>query len=116
VPLSPVSFLVRAARIYGPRLAVVHCGRRYTYAQFLERSRRLASSLARAGVGKGDTVAIMATNTPEMPQNESCRGHHRLVPSAPRAFQVPTFRCVRSVPKKATGKIQKFELREQRGE
>jgi fatty-acyl-CoA synthase len=66
VPLSPVSFLPRAARIYGPRTAVIHGSRRYTYAQFLERARRLASALAAAGVGKGDTVAIMAPNTPEM--------------------------------------------------
>jgi fatty-acyl-CoA synthase len=66
VPLSPVSFLERSARIYGPRVAVIHGERRYTYAQFLERARRLASSLARAGVGQGDTVAIMAANTPEM--------------------------------------------------
>jgi len=66
VPLSPVSFLVRAADIYGPRVAVIHGDRRYTYAQFLERSRRLASALARVGMGKGDTVAIMAANTPEM--------------------------------------------------
>ncbi|MEJ0017752.1 MAG: acyl-CoA synthetase [Acetobacteraceae bacterium] len=66
VPLSPVSFLVRAARVYGPRVAVIHGERRITYAQFLERSRRLASALAQAGVGKGDTVAIMAPNIPEM--------------------------------------------------
>ena len=66
VALSPVSFLVRAAAIYGPRVAVIHGDRRYTYAQFLERSRRLASALARVGMGKGDTVAIMAANTPEM--------------------------------------------------
>jgi fatty-acyl-CoA synthase len=66
VPLSPVSFLVRAARVYGPRVAVIHGARRYTYAQFLERSRRLASALARAGIGKGDAVAIMAPNIPEM--------------------------------------------------
>ncbi len=66
VPLSPVSFLVRAARAYGPRIAVIHGERRTTYAQFLERARRLASALARAGVGKGETVAIMAPNIPEM--------------------------------------------------
>ena len=66
VPLSPVSFLVRAARVYGPRVAVIYGERRYTYAQFLERARRLASALAKAGVGKGDTVAIMAPNIPEM--------------------------------------------------
>jgi len=66
VPLSPVSFLTRAARIYPQRTAVIHGARRFSYAQLLERSRRLASALARAGVGKGDTVAIMAPNTPQM--------------------------------------------------
>ncbi|MEA2789745.1 MAG: 3-(methylthio)propionyl---CoA ligase, partial [Acetobacteraceae bacterium] len=66
VPLSPVSFLARSARIYPNRVAVIHGERHFTYAQFLERSRRLASSLTRAGVGKGDTVAIMAPNTPQM--------------------------------------------------
>jgi fatty-acyl-CoA synthase len=66
VPLSPVSFLIRTARIYPNRVAVIHGERRFTYAQFLERARRLASALARAGVGKGDTVAIMAPNTPQM--------------------------------------------------
>ncbi|MGE0221947.1 MAG: acyl-CoA synthetase [Acetobacteraceae bacterium] len=66
LPLSPVSFLTRAAHVYPRRTAVIHGDRRYTYAQFLDRARRLASALARAGVGKGDTVAILAPNTPEM--------------------------------------------------
>ncbi len=66
VPLSPVSFLMRAARIYGSRIAVIYAERRYTYAQFFDRARRLASALANAGIGKGDTVAIMAPNIPEM--------------------------------------------------
>jgi len=66
VPLSPVSFLTRAARIYPDRVAVIHGERQFTYARFLERSRRLASALARSGVGKGDTVAIMAPNTVQM--------------------------------------------------
>jgi fatty-acyl-CoA synthase len=66
VPLSPVSFLTRAARIYPNRTAVIHGTRRYTYLQFLERTRRLASALARGGIGKGDTVAILAPNIPEM--------------------------------------------------
>ncbi|WP_428487927.1 acyl-CoA synthetase [Rhodopila sp.] len=66
VPLSPVSFLSRAARIYPQRVAVIHGTRRITYAAFLDRARRLASALAWAGVGQGDTVAIMAPNTPEM--------------------------------------------------
>src|SRR5215475_3817344 len=66
VPLSPVSFLMRAARVYGSRTAVIYAERRYTYAQFFERARRLASTLAHAGIGKGDSVAIMAPNIPEM--------------------------------------------------
>ena len=66
VPLSPLSFLTRASRVYGPRTAVIHGPRRYTYTQFLERCRRLASALSRSGIGKGDTVAIMAPNIPEM--------------------------------------------------
>ena len=66
VPLSPLSFLTRAARIYGPRTAVIHGDRRYTYTQFSERCRRLASALQKRGIGKGDTVAIMAPNVPEM--------------------------------------------------
>ena len=66
VPLSPVSFLTRAAHIYGPRVAVIHAERRITYSQLLDRARRLASALANAGIGHGDTVAIMAPNTPEM--------------------------------------------------
>ena len=64
VPLSPLSFLTRAARVYGPRTAVIHGPRRYTYAEFDERCRRLASAVSHRGVGKGDTVAIMAPNIP----------------------------------------------------
>ena len=66
VPLSPISFLLRAARIYGPRTAVIHGRRRFTYGEMAARCRRLASALARAGVAPGDTVAILAPNTPEM--------------------------------------------------
>ena len=66
VPLSPVSFLSRSARVYPGRTAIIHGERRFTYTQLLERCRRLAASLAQAGVGKGDTVAIMAPNTPQM--------------------------------------------------
>src|SRR5206468_9136233 len=40
--------------------------RRYTWGQTYARCRRLASALARAGIGAGDTVAVMAANTPEM--------------------------------------------------
>ena len=65
-PLSPVSFLQRAATIRPQQLAVVHGERRYNYAQFWQRSRQLASALNKRGIGRGDCVAIMACNTPEM--------------------------------------------------
>ncbi len=61
VPLSPVSFLLRAARIYPRRIAIIHGSRRYTYAEFLERTRRLASSLARSGIRAGDTAGNPGT-------------------------------------------------------
>lgn len=65
-PLSPVSFLQRAATIRPNQTAIVHGDRRYSYAQFWERSQRLASALNARGIGRGDCVAIMASNTPEM--------------------------------------------------
>jgi len=66
VPLSPVSFLLRAARVYPQGIAIIHGSRRYTYAQFLERTQRLAAALAQKGIRAGDTVAIVAPNIPEM--------------------------------------------------
>jgi fatty-acyl-CoA synthase len=66
VPLSPLSFLERAAKVYPNKVAVVHGDWRATYAQLYRRCRRLASSLAAAGVGPGDTVAIMAPNVPAL--------------------------------------------------
>ena len=66
VPLTPVSFLERSARIYPTRIAVVHGDRQYSYAVFRERCRRLAAALSRLGVGSGDTVAIIVPNIPEM--------------------------------------------------
>ncbi|GAB6050382.1 acyl-CoA synthetase [Hydrogenophilus islandicus] len=66
VPLTPLSFLERSAQVYPERLAVIHGNRRYTWAQFAERARRLASALHHLGVDKNDTVAVILNNTPEM--------------------------------------------------
>jgi fatty-acyl-CoA synthase len=66
VPLTPVSFLVRAAKFFGGRTAIVHGKRRISYAEFLARARRLAHALVKAGIRRGDTVAIMAPNVPAM--------------------------------------------------
>jgi fatty-acyl-CoA synthase len=65
VPLSPVSFLLRSAAVYPNRLAVTYGERRYSWRAALERCRRLASALAARGIGRGDTVAVMAPNIPE---------------------------------------------------
>jgi fatty-acyl-CoA synthase len=65
-PLTPLSFIERAAYVYPERTAVVHGARRYGWGQTYARCRRLASALAQRGIGIGDTVAVMAANTPEM--------------------------------------------------
>ncbi len=66
VPLTPLTFLERSAAVYPQRTALIHGRRRYTWAQTYARCRRLASALAQRGIGKGDTVAVMLANTPEM--------------------------------------------------
>ena len=66
VPLTPLSFLRRAAAVFPERTAWIHGSRRASYAEFYARSRRLVSALAKRGVAKGDTVAIMSPNTPAM--------------------------------------------------
>ena len=65
-PLTPLGFIERAATVHSQRLAVVHGARRFTWEQTYARCRRLASALARRGIGAGDTVAVMLSNTPEM--------------------------------------------------
>jgi len=64
--LTPLGFLARAARVYPHRPAVVHGTRRFSWAETYRRSCRLASALTRRGIGRGDTVAVMLANTPEM--------------------------------------------------
>src|ERR1700682_1578341 len=66
IPLSPVSFLTRAANAFAQKVAVIDGARRFTYAQLLDRCVRLASALARLGIERLDTVAIIASNIPEM--------------------------------------------------
>src|SRR5216683_1958833 len=65
-PLTPLSFLERAAAVFPQRTAIVHGARTWTYAQFYARARRLAAALARHGIGRGDTVSVMLANTPAM--------------------------------------------------
>src|SRR6266540_2592800 len=66
VPLSPVQFLVRSALIWPDKIAVRHGVQASTYREFEARCRRLASALAKRGIGRGDTVAVMAPNVPAL--------------------------------------------------
>ncbi|HSU77517.1 MAG TPA: acyl-CoA synthetase, partial [Burkholderiales bacterium] len=65
-PLTPLSFLERAAYVYPERVSLIHGAERYTWAETYARCRRLASALAKRGIGVGQTVAAMLPNTPPM--------------------------------------------------
>jgi fatty-acyl-CoA synthase len=65
-PLTPLSFLERAASVYPDRPSVIHGAQRYTWKETYARSRRLASALGRRGIGVGHTVAAMLPNIPAM--------------------------------------------------
>jgi fatty-acyl-CoA synthase len=63
-PLTPLTFLERAAYVYPTRVAIIHGAQRQTWAETYTRCRRLASALTRHGIGRNDTVAVMAPNIP----------------------------------------------------
>ncbi len=65
-PLTPLTALARAALVYPDHTAIIHGRQRFSYRQFYDRSRRLASALKAKGIAKGDTVAAMLANTPAM--------------------------------------------------
>jgi fatty-acyl-CoA synthase len=66
VPLTPLNFLGRTADVYPRRVAIVHGTFRQTWAQTRERCHRLACALVQLGIQTGDTVSIIAPNTPAM--------------------------------------------------
>jgi fatty-acyl-CoA synthase len=65
-PLTPLSFLERAAHVHPQRTSVIHGAARFTWRQTYQRARSLASALARRGIEPGDTVAVMLPNVPAM--------------------------------------------------
>lgn len=65
-PLTPLTFLERAASVFPNHTAIVHGNLRHTYADFYTRARQLASALAQHGIGSGDTVSVLLANTPAM--------------------------------------------------
>ncbi|MBZ9746063.1 acyl-CoA synthetase [Mesorhizobium sp. CO1-1-7] len=65
-PLTPLTYLERAARTYPDHVAIIHGSQRISYRDFWRRSLKLASALHKHGIGKGDTVTVMLSNTPPM--------------------------------------------------
>ena len=66
VPLTPISFLERAKDIYPNYESVVYGNRSYTWLQTYNRCTKFASALTKQGIGLGNTVSIIAANTPEL--------------------------------------------------
>ncbi|MFP6808946.1 MAG: acyl-CoA synthetase [Pseudomonadales bacterium] len=64
--LSPLSFIRRAASLYPHHEAIVHGDMSRTWAEMFDRCVRVASSISQLGISKGDTVAVMLPNIPEM--------------------------------------------------
>ncbi|MDA8854796.1 acyl-CoA synthetase [Candidatus Pseudothioglobus singularis] len=65
-PLTPLTFLERAASVYPNHTAIVHGKLRRNYSDFYSRSRQLASALSKQGIARGDTVSVILSNTPAM--------------------------------------------------
>ena len=73
-PLSPLTFIDRAAKIFPDQTAIIHGAQRFTYEEFYAPSRRLASALVKHGIKKGETVSVMMSNTPPMLEcHTACR-------------------------------------------
>ena len=66
VPLTPLSFLERAKDIYPNYEALIYEDRKYTWSEIFKRCTKFASALEKIGIGTGDTVSVMAFNTPEI--------------------------------------------------
>jgi fatty-acyl-CoA synthase len=66
-PLTPLTFLERAASVFPEHTAIIHGALRRNYADFYARSRQLGSALTEQyGIGRGDTVSALLANTPAM--------------------------------------------------
>ena len=65
-PLTPITFLERAASVFPTHTAIVHGQLRYNYKEFYDRSRQIASALIKNNIVSGDTVSVLLTNTPAM--------------------------------------------------
>jgi fatty-acyl-CoA synthase len=66
VPLSPLSFIERTRDVYPDYTSVIYGDRSYTWLETYHRCLKFASALEEHGIGLGDTVSIIAPNTPEI--------------------------------------------------
>ena len=66
VPLSPLGFLERSARVFPDHISLIHGNQQYTWKQTYSRCQQLASALVNLGVRRNDTVSIIAPNIPPM--------------------------------------------------
>ena len=64
--LTPLVLLRRTATVYPDKLAVIDGAARFTYRELYGRCCRLADALRRRGIGRGDTIAVMAPNVPAL--------------------------------------------------
>ncbi len=79
IPLTPLRCLARAATLFGPKTGIVCRERRFTYTETADRCARLASSLARNGVGAGDRVAYLSYNTHQLFEGYYAAPHARAI-------------------------------------
>ncbi|KAI3499717.1 hypothetical protein L1887_35526 [Cichorium endivia] len=66
VPLTPLTFIKRASKVYSNRISVVYAGVRFTWRQTYQRCCRLASSLRSLNIVKNDVVSVLAPNVPAL--------------------------------------------------
>ena len=65
-PLTPLTFLERAASVFPDQVAIIHGDLRQNYLNLYTRSVKLSSALNKAGIKRGDTVSALLPNTPAM--------------------------------------------------
>ncbi|XP_059434345.1 butanoate--CoA ligase AAE1-like [Corylus avellana] len=64
IPLTPISFLERAATIYGDKVSMVYGAWKTSWKETHERCIKLASTLVHLGISPGDIVTAFAPNIP----------------------------------------------------
>lgn len=63
VPLSPITFLERAAKVCRDRTSVVYGSLEYNWGETHQRCLKLASALTHLGISRGDVVSLVFAHT-----------------------------------------------------